>query len=123
MCWRVGNITPISKCGSASSCSLDYLPVTITTVLYAVFEHLMAKRLNNFAKNNHLFLNMQFGICLGLGACNAFLTITNFVRKALDSGCEVCMVGFDSNAASACVNHKALIFILRHIVLVAFLIS
>ena len=50
MCWRVGNITPVRKSGSANSCPSDYCPVTITPVLSKVFEHLLAKCVSNFAE-------------------------------------------------------------------------
>ena len=75
----------------------------------------MAKRLNNFAEKRHLFPNLQFGLCKGLGACDALLTITNFVQKALDSGCEVHMVGLDFSAAFDRVNHKVLVLKLRQL--------
>ena len=78
-----------------------------------VFEHLLAKRLNNFAEKRNLFPSLQFGFCKGLGTCDALLTITNFVQKVLDSGCEVRMVGLDFSAAFDWVNHKALVFKLR----------
>ena len=42
--------------------------------------------------------------------CDALLTITSFVQKALDSGCEVHIVGIDFSAAFDRVNHKPLIF-------------
>ena len=45
MCWRIGNITPVPKSGSASSCPFDYRPITITPVLSKVFECLLAKHL------------------------------------------------------------------------------
>ena len=73
----------------------------------------MAKRLNNFVKKRNLFLSLQCGFCKGLGTCDALLTITSFVQKALDSGCEVRLVGLDFSAAFDRVNHKALIFKLR----------
>ena len=81
-----------------------------------VFERLLAKRLNNFAEKKNLFPHLLFGFCKGLGTCDALLTITNFVQKALDCGCEVRMVGLDFSAASDRVNHKALIFKLRQLV-------
>ena len=37
-CWRVGNVMPLCKCGSGSSCSSDYRPITITPVLSKVTE-------------------------------------------------------------------------------------
>ena len=110
MCWRTGNITPISKFGSANSCPSDYCPITITPVLSKVFERLLAKRLNNFAAKKNPFPHLQFGFCKGLGTCDALLTITKFVQKALDCGSEVHMVGLDLSAAFDHVNHKALIF-------------
>ena len=115
MCWRVGNITLVPKSGSANSCPSDYRPITITPVLSKVFERLLAKRLNNFAEKGNLFPSLQFGFCKGLGTCDALLTITNFVQKALGSGCEVCIVGVDFSAAFDRVNHKALVFKLRQL--------
>ena len=80
-----------------------------------VFECLLAKRPNNFAEKKNLFPNLQFGFRKGLGTCDALLTITNFVQKALDSGCEVSMVGLEFSAAFNRVNHKALVFRFRQL--------
>ena len=115
MLWRVGNITPVSKSGSANSCPSDYRPITITPVLSKDFERLLAKCLNNFTEKKNLFPLLRFGFLKGLGTCDALLTITNFVQKALDYGSEVRMVGLDFNAAFDCVNHKGLIFKLRQL--------
>ena len=70
----------------------------------------MAQHLNHFAEKKNLFSHLQFGFRKGLGTCDALLTITNFVQKALDCGCEVRMMGLDFSAAFDRVNHKALIF-------------
>ena len=115
MCWRVGNITPVPKSGSANSCPSDYCSITIAPVLSKVFECLLAKRLDNFAEKRNLFPNLQFGFRKNLGTCDAPLTITNFVQKALDSGCKVRMAGLDFSAALDRVNHKVLIFRLRQL--------
>ena len=114
MCSRVGTITPVPKSGSANSCPA-YHPITVTPVLSKDFELLLAKRLNNFAEKRNLFPILQFGFRKGLGTCDALLTITNFVQKALDSGCEVRMVSLEFSAAFDRVNHKALIFKLRQL--------
>ena len=63
------------KSGRANSCPSDCRPVTITPVLFKVFEHLLAKLLNNFAEKNN-FPNLQFGFCKGLGTCDALLTLS-----------------------------------------------
>ena len=49
-----------------------------------VFECLLAKCLDTFAEKNTYSLNLQFAFSRGLGACDALLTITSFVQKALD---------------------------------------
>ena len=105
-------MTPLCKCGSGSSCPSDYRPITITPVLSKVFECLLAKHLNTFDEKNNLFPSLQFGFRKGLGTCDALLTINNIVQKALDSGCEVRMVGFDFSEA---FDHEALIFKLRQL--------
>ena len=77
---------------------LDYRPISITPILSKIFERLLAKRLNAFAEVNNLFPNQQFGFCKGLGACDAVLTISDKVQRALDSGFEARMVGLDFSA-------------------------
>ena len=108
-------MSPLSKCGSSSSCPSDYHPITITLVLSKVFEHLLPKHFIVFAEKNNLFLSLQFGFRKGLGPYDALLTITNVVQKALDSDCEVRMVGLDFSAAFDHVNHEALLFKLRQL--------
>lgn len=113
--WRRANITPISKLATAGSNPSDYRPISITPILSKIFERLLAKRLNTFAECHNLFPSHQFGFRKGLGACDAILTITNRVQKALDSGSEARMVGLDFSAAFDRVNHKALIFKLQNL--------
>ena len=99
---KSGDITPVSMSGKANSCPDCCLIIKVLVCL-------LVKYLNTFGEKN-LFPNLQFGISKGLGACDALQTITNFVQKALDSGCEVHMVGLDYSASSDCVYHNALTF-------------
>ena len=114
-CWRFGNVTPLSKCGGNSSNPSDFRPITITPVLSKIYERLLARRLNAFAERNKIFPTLQFGFRKGLGTCDALLTISHTVQRALDSGGEVRMVGLDFSAAFDRVNHEALIFKLKHL--------
>ena len=113
--WRTANITPTSKSVTAGPCTSDYRPISITPILSKLFERLLAKRLNAYAESNHLFPSQQFGFRKGLGACDAVLTISDRVQRALDSGSEACMVGLDFSAAFDRINHKALIYKLRQL--------
>ena len=102
--------TPVPKGGSAGSCPSEYRPISITPVLSKVFERLYA-----YAESNNLFPNLQFGFRKGLGTCDALLTISNTVQRAMDLGQEVRMIGLDFSAAFDCVNHKALLFKLKQL--------
>ena len=115
LCWRRANITSTSKSVTAGSCPSDYRPISITPILSKIFERLLAKRLNAFAEINNLFPNQQFGFRKGLGACEAVLTISDKVQRALYSGFEARMVGLDFSAAFDRVNHNALIYKLRQL--------
>ena len=111
--WRGGDISPMPKSGTPGSCSSDYRPISITPILSKLFERLLAKRLNNYAENNNFFPCQQFGFRKGLGACDAVLTLSDRIQKALDAGSEARMVGLDFSAAFDRVNHQALIHKLR----------
>ena len=76
--YRVGSITPVFKCGSFNTCHLDYLPITVTLVLFRFFECLLVKSIQGyldvFAEKNNLSRNFQFSFRKGLGTCDALLT-------------------------------------------------
>ena len=113
--WRMGNITPTSKTVTAGSSPSDYRPISITPILSKIYERLLAKRLNTFAECNNLFPNQQFGFRKGLGACDAVLTISDRVQRALDTGSEARLIGLDFSAAFDRVNHQALIYKLKQL--------
>ena len=111
--WRLGNIVPVAKSDISSAIPSDFRPISITPVLSKVFERLLAKRLALFAEKNSLLPTHQFGFRKGLGTCDALLTISDSVQKALDSGMEARIIGLDFSSAFDCVNHEALIFKLK----------
>ena len=57
--------------------------------------------------------NLQFGFRKGRGTCDALLTISSYLQRALDCGLEARMVGLDFSAAFDRVNHAALIYKLK----------
>ena len=115
LCWRTANVTPISKVGTATSSPQDYRPISITPILSKVYERLLARRLMEYAEKNDLFPSRQFAYRKGLSTCDAVLTISDKVQKALDSGSEARMIGLDFSAAFDRVNHKALIYKLKQL--------
>ena len=111
--WRMGNIAALPKGLSPSSSPSEYRPISITPVLSKVFEKLLSKRLCRFVDDNNLLPTLQFGFRKGLGTCDALLSISTVLQRALDEGAEARMVGLDFSAAFDRVNHRALIYKLR----------
>ena len=61
-----------------------------------------------FVEKNNLFPSLKFGFLKDLGTCDALLTITNVVQKALDSGCEVHIFGLNFIVIFDRVSHEFL---------------
>ena len=72
-CWRQANVTPIPK-GPPSSSVANYRPISITTVLSKVFEHLVSVRLGRFMERSGV---TQFAYQKGLGTCDALLCVSH----------------------------------------------
>ena len=111
--WRTGNIAALPKGFSPSSFPSEYRPISITPILSKVFERLLSKRLSRYVEQKRLLPSLQFGFRRGLGTCDALLTISTYLQKALDVGSEVRMVGLDFSAAFDRVNHVALVHKLK----------
>ncbi len=58
-CWRNANITAIPK-GSPSSDAWDYRPISITPLLYKIFEHVISGRLSRYLELSYLIPANQF---------------------------------------------------------------
>ena len=119
----------VSACVGGLVTSLRFLSPAVTILVHLTiillssslsclrfFRACWQSVLNRCAEKKNLFPYLQFGSCKGLGACDALLTITQFVQKSLDCGCEVCMVGLVFSFAFHHVNHKTLTFKLRQLV-------
>ena len=68
-CWRHANVTPIPRHPQSSSVA-NYRPISITSVLYRVFERLVSVRLGRFAERSGVLLTSQFAYRKDLGTCD-----------------------------------------------------
>ena len=64
-CWRQANISPIPK-GLPSSSVANYPPISITSVLSKVFEHLVSVGLGRFMERSGVLPTTQFAYQKGL---------------------------------------------------------
>ena len=108
-CWRQVNVTPIPK-GPSSSSVANYRPISITPVLYKVFERLVAVRLGRFMEHYGVLSTTKFAYRKGLGTCDALLCVSHTLQSALESGQEARIVQIDFNAAFDRVNRQGILY-------------
>ena len=111
-CWRQANVTPIPK-GTSSSSVANYRPISITSVLYKVFERLLSVHLRRFMEGNGVLPTTQFAYRKRLGTCDALLCVSHTLQSALESGQEARIVQIDFCAAFDRVKDQGILYIYR----------
>ena len=83
VCWRSANVAAVPK-GPPSMGKENYRPISITPILYEVFEKLISHRLPGFCERSGSFPATQFGYRKDLGCTDALLTISQQLQQALE---------------------------------------
>ena len=108
-CWGQANVTPIPK-GPPSSSVANYRPISITSVLFKGFEHLVSVRHGRFMERSGVLPCTQFAYRKGLLNCDALLCMSHTLQSALGSGQEARIVQIDFSAAFDRVNHLCIFY-------------
>ena len=108
-CWRQANVTPIPK-GPPSSSVANYRLISITSVLYKVFESLVSVRLGRFMGRSSVLPTTQFAYRKGLCTGDALLCMSHTLQSALECGQEARIVQIDFSAAFDRVNHLGILY-------------
>ena len=106
-------MVPVPKDTSCAKVS-NNRPISITPILSKVFEKLLAKRLITYFEKNGYLPKCQFAYRKGLSTCDALLSITHELQKALDNSSEVRLVQLDFSAAFERVSHDGILFKLKN---------
>ena len=99
------HVTLIPK-GLAFSSIANYLPISTTSVLTKVFQHLVSVRLRRFMERSGVLPTTQLPYRKGLGTCDPLLCLSHILQSALESGQEAGIVLIDFSAAFGRVNHQ-----------------
>ena len=75
-CWRLTNVTPIPK-GPLSSSVANYRPISITSELSKVFQHLVSVHLGQFMEHRSVLITTLFAYRKGLGTSDALLCMSH----------------------------------------------
>ena len=89
---------------SLSSSAANYRPISITSVLYKVFERLASVRPLLFIECSGVLPTTQFAYRKGLGTCDSLLSLSHTLQSALERGQEARVVQIDFSAAFDRVN-------------------
>ena len=104
-CRRQANVTQIPK-GQPSSSVANYRPISITSVLWKVFERLVSVRLEWFMECSGVLPTTQFAYWKYLGNCEALLCMSHTLQSAFESWHDARIVQIDFSAAFDRVNHQ-----------------
>ena len=67
----------------------NYRGITLFPTLCKIYEMVLLNRLENYAKQNRLFSNMQFGFQEGVGCTETSFTILESMNRMLERGSKV----------------------------------
>ena len=109
VCWRQANVTPILKDPLSSSVA-NYRPISITSVLYKISEHLVSVCLGRFMECSGVLPTTQFSNRKGLGTSDALLYVSHTLQSALESGQDARTDQIDFSAAFDWVNHLGILY-------------
>ena len=86
--WKSAFITPVFKKGKRSD-PLNYRPISLTSIVFKIFEHIVASQITNHLETSNILCSNQFGFRTG-HSCESqlLLTIDDFTR-ALNNRLQV----------------------------------
>ena len=88
--WKTGVILPLLKGkGAKANYKDNYRGITLFPTLCKIYEMVLLNRLENYAKQNRLFSNLQFGFQEGVGCTEASSTILESINHMLERGSKV----------------------------------
>jgi len=106
--WKTANITPIFKKGNRSD-PVNYRPISLTSVLCKMFEHIITSNLAKFLEDNHLFNKDQFGFRKHLSCELQLQRVCQDIAFILDNNEEADLIFLDFSKAFDKVPHHLLL--------------
>ena len=119
--WKLGRITPISK-RTNNSLPSGYRPISVLPVASKLIERHVKATVEHFLQVNAPISSSQWGFMSNRSTVSALIKVLDDWQRALDQGCEICVVFFDVSKAFDTVPHLPLLQTLSEIGLDPYLI-
>lgn len=106
--WKMANVAPIHKTGPRSLPS-NYRPVSLTSVVCKIFEHVLFSAIINHLNTFSLLTPVQHGFRRGFSCITQLTELVHDFAYALDKGFSIDCVFLDLKKAFDVVPHSLLI--------------
>jgi hypothetical protein len=110
--WKSANVTPVFKKGNRSD-PANYRPISLTSILCKMFEHIITSNLATFLEQNNLFNKDQFGFRKNRSCELQLLRVIQDLSLILDKKEEADLVFLDFSKAFDKVSHALLVHKLK----------
>jgi hypothetical protein len=107
--WKIGKIFPIAKPGKDSSSSDSYRPITLLPIIGKIFEKIILSRILEFAEENHILRDQQFGFRAKHSTTQQIMRIVETVSLRFNEDKSTAMTLLDIEKAFDSVWHEALL--------------
>src|SRR5438874_3955927 len=106
--WKTANVAPVFKKGSRSQPG-NYRPISLTSVLCKMFEHIISSNLAKFLEQHNLFNENQFGFRKKRSCELQLHRVCQDIAFILDNGEQADLIFLDFSKAFDKVPHNLLI--------------
>ena len=106
---KIVKAIPIFKNKGSNQDLNNYRPISLLSNIDKIFEKLVYIRLSSFLQNHNILSNRQFGFRKKHSTNLALISLTEEIRRFLDSGKFSCGVFIDLQKAFDTVDHKILL--------------
>ena len=111
--WKISHVTPIYKGKGSPHDTLNYRPISLTSIVSKIMEKILFKHLFNYMKFNNLLTKYQSGFQPGDSTVNQLFEIYYIIISNLDQGKDVRFIFCDISKAFDKVWHRGLIHKLK----------
>jgi Reverse transcriptase (RNA-dependent DNA polymerase)/Endonuclease-reverse transcriptase len=106
--WKSANVTPVFKKGNRSSPE-NYRPISLTSILCKMLEHILTSNLATFLEENNLFCSDQFGFRKNRSCELQLHRVCQDLAFILDNKEEADLIFLDFSKAFDKVSHTLLL--------------